>query len=161
MEFCSTRFNWFRRILLITMKRYNEFINESIRNKMLPVIFTDKKKHELIEKINKLEKSFKPITDIPLYENYEDYYDLIIEKLNSKKEDLYYITIKNEDYYIFSDVFGGLLDSNYTFVDSGQYDYYIYTNLKIVWCKHDRYYNDTIDMYIIDIPYFKKIIESL
>ena len=141
--------------------KFNIYINESIRDKMVSKEISPEIKQNLLKTLNDI--SFLPVSNLKTTDTFKRIESLepISNILESVISDLYYVCVPLKNYYVFKDIFGNFATGDYKFHNDGEYDYFIYKDFKIVWCEHDRYYDQTIDMYIIDLPYFKKSIQKL
>ena len=134
---------------------------ESLRDKMTAKVLSPEIKDNLINTLDDI--SFLPLSHLKKNNKHLRAYslDTIGEVLKSDMNDLYYVIRPSKDYNTFRDTYENFTKGSYVFKDDGGYDYFIYKEFKIVWCEHDRYHDFTLDMYIVDLPYFKKAIESL
>lgn len=140
--------------------KYNLY-NESIRDKMIAKVISPEVKQDLLDTLYNIE--FLPLDHLIRNNKFLRIYslDTIGEVLKSDMNDLYYVIAPSKDYYTFNDTYKNFSMGSYDFHDDGGYDYFMYKEFKIVWCEHDRYHNKLLDMYIVDLPYFKKAIQNL
>jgi len=136
-------------------------LKESLRDKMTPKELSPEIKEKLIDTLDSI--SFLPVSDLKKDNKFLRVYslDTIGDVLKSDMNDLYYVIAPSKDYYTFNDTYKNFSMGSYDFHDDGGYDYFMYKEFKIVWCEHDRYHNKLLDMYIVDLPYFKKAIQNL
>jgi len=139
------------------LKTYNESLRDKMTSKDLSGL-TDK----YIKYINHLLESgdLTPLEDMVTKKNETELID-VVNILGSKWDDLYYINTKNKEYYYVSELIKNLLTFNAFLYDkSHDYDYHIYKEQKVIYCRHDRYFDKITDIFIIDIPFLKKEIQS-